>query len=430
MRSIFIAVALTLLYNSVHAQWRKIADFGGESEYITCVYFLDLPGPPRIGFVGTGTNLYKTTDGGNTWTKEWGTGYYSLYYVTDICFKDSMTGWFTVFGDTDACYRTTDGGSSWEEILSSPYGGLGIYYSQKSSSVFLSLADDSGMRYSSDLGNTWKPIIDTETGGISFFSDLIGIATAYPPYPDTASSPDTNYGFFHTSDGGLTWHFLSGPFSKSPLSVVGSATCFAATQARTSVWRSDNYGGNWRKIADFGSLLDSIGNQLTPYCTGYIKGNLRRLSIQTDSGMYVSTDSGVTWRNDGGPSYITNFSNDNFYSAKGVTIAGMTYSDGAVESGGLWEETWPQSGVTPSQSISAANISVYPNPTAGLVTITGASGPVEVENVLGESVMRNASCVTRNGNVELDLSPLPAGTYFVRAMGQDGQAAIRRVAKE
>ena len=33
-------------------------------EYITCVYFLDLQGPPRIGFVGTGTTLNKTTDGG------------------------------------------------------------------------------------------------------------------------------------------------------------------------------------------------------------------------------------------------------------------------------------------------------------------------------------------------------------------------------
>ena len=35
------------------------------------------------------------------------------------------------------------------------------------------------------------------------------------------------------------------------------------------------------------------GIQISPYRTGYIKGDLSRLYIQTDSGMYVSFDLGV-----------------------------------------------------------------------------------------------------------------------------------------
>jgi len=435
MRIILVFAAILFLNSSAAAQWKKIADLGGEQEYITCAYFLDLPGPPRIGFVGTGTNLYKTTDGGTSWTRVWGKGYYSLYYVTDICFKDSLTGWFSIFGDTDACYRTTNGGNTWNEVYSAPYGAVCITYSKSNSLLFLGLVldIDNGTVISKDLGNTWIPAIDTPGGGIVFLSDSIAIGSGAENIPcDTCNLPDTDAGIFRSIDGGYSWRFIHIPAPEGlgpgpPLAIGETGTCFAASQVELIVWRSDNYGATWRRIADLG------GNG--PYSTGYIKGDLSRLSIQTDSGMYVSTDSGVTWRNDGGPTYLTNFSNDDFYSAKGVTIAGMTYGafGGAVDAGGgLWEETWPQSGVAPASSVAATVATASPNP-AGESTLLSFTTPsagsvrVEVFDVLSHKVTAGFSGTLAAGShsVPIPLAGLAPGVYYARIQ----TAAVRQMVR-
>src|SRR4051812_1866584 len=92
-RHLFISLILVLaLVSEGEAQWKKIADFRGfggtdtVSEYITCVYFLDLPGPPRIGFVGTASELYRTSDGGGSWSRVWGDGSYFSEYIQCVFF--------------------------------------------------------------------------------------------------------------------------------------------------------------------------------------------------------------------------------------------------------------------------------------------------------------------------------------------------------
>jgi hypothetical protein len=58
------------------------------------------------------------------------------------------------------------------------------------------------------------------------------------------------------------------------------------------------------------------------------------------------------------------------------------------------------------------NISIYPNPSTGIVTIDNAQGEtIEILNILGEEVfaLSNAS-----DNQKIDLSDLPCGNYFIR----------------
>ncbi len=419
--------SVLFLSHLASAQWKEIGNFGLQDEYITRVYFLDLPGPPRIGFVGTGTNLYKTSDGGSSWRAVWGKGIHSLYYVTDIFFKDSLTGWITVFGDTDACYRTLDGGNSWKEIYSANDGGFAVYYSPSSNRLFLSL-EIGGMVASNDLGDTWEPVTDTATtSAFTFWNDSDGIVLAIPN-ADSTGNPVSNAGFLRTTNGGRNWEFnrvaFHGPsLPGEPIAIPGTHTCFAVTQGRITVWRSDDFGATWSMITDFGPLLDSNNNQRTPYCTGYIKGELRRLSIQTDSGMLVSTDSGFTWRNDRGPTYLTNFSNDNFYSRNGITVAGMTYGafGGAVDAGGgLWEEQWDPAAVQ-GEDTAARLPSAFPNPASDVITISGLpeSGWLEIRNIVGERVFREPLNPYRQraGSLAIDVSGYAPGIYFIEVSG-------------
>ena len=74
-------------------------------------------------------------------------------------------------------------------------------------------------------------------------------------------------------------------------------------------------------------------------------------------------------------------------------------------------------------SFNKANVTAFPNPTDGSVTIklgnTNAS-TVEVFNMMGQQVFTES--VNGRNNVDFDLSHLPAGSYFYRVM--DGEAVV------
>jgi Secretion system C-terminal sorting domain len=420
MRKVFLILTITVISHSVFAQWRKITDFQGwddgstVGEYITCVYFYDSLAPPKIGFVGTASELHKTIDGGKSWISVWDSGVTGYnYYVTDICFKDSVIGWFTVVGGTDACYRTSDAGETWSElnVPLSTVGADAVHYCSATNRLFLSVLD-TGMMVSTDLGDTWNQATTWYTGGFSFSSDSNGIVAAYLP-------SDSNQGLYRTSDGGVTWNEVVAPlYAEQPLAIPGTPICFESDLGDIIIRRSDDYGQTWRVVKDFGPVQDSQFNEIAPYGTGIIRGDLSRLFIQTDSGMYVSIDSGVTWKFDGGPTYITNFSNDRFYSANGVTFAGKTYADGGDEDGGLWEEIWPQSGVAEPEP-SASTLRVFPNPASGNLQIMGGeAGSVHLFDLLGRERMSGS---TEGTNTTLDVSSLPPGMYFV----SDGHSEIK-----
>ena len=71
---------------------------------------------------------------------------------------------------------------------------------------------------------------------------------------------------------------------------------------------------------------------------------------------------------------------------------------------------------------------LYPNPTNGLVTITGKDlKSAEVINTLGQRV---ATVKGEGERIAVDISNLPAGVYFVNVTDKDGRKCVRKVVKE
>ena len=58
---------------------------------------------------GSGENLFRTTDGGATWTPVYPNGGYSIDFI------DANHGWVLNTGGLG--YRTTDGGATWQQML-------------------------------------------------------------------------------------------------------------------------------------------------------------------------------------------------------------------------------------------------------------------------------------------------------------------------
>jgi len=71
---------------------------------------------------------------------------------------------------------------------------------------------------------------------------------------------------------------------------------------------------------------------------------------------------------------------------------------------------------------------VHPNPTTGLVTVKGENlQQVEVINMLGQQVLS----VRGSGNeMQINMSNLPAGIYFVAVTNEEGRKCVQKVVRE
>lgn len=71
---------------------------------------------------------------------------------------------------------------------------------------------------------------------------------------------------------------------------------------------------------------------------------------------------------------------------------------------------------------------IHPNPTNGLVTITGENlRQAEVINMLGQQVL---SVQGKGDELHIDIAALPAGVYFVTVTDKEGRKWVRKVVKE
>jgi hypothetical protein len=87
------------------------------------------------------------------------------------------------------------------------------------------------------------------------------------------------------------------------------------------------------------------------------------------------------------------------------------------------------------QALWAGNVSLYPNPTSGMVTVeipqlAGSANPVESRliDVTGRTVLNPLSVVV-GGRMELDLHRLPPGIYFLQLTDANGGRALQRIVK-
>ncbi|WP_435132731.1 YCF48-related protein [Formosa sp. A9] len=168
----------------------KDDSYTGPSNYFT-VYFVN----EDIGFASREhRNIYKTTDGGETWVTLSRTDD-SIY---DFYFLDENTGFAT--GNHGATYKTEDGGATWKNIFfqngpifnTSMYG---IYF--QDSNVGYATGARGRIIKTTDGGNTWVSHSENyiDFSQIQFIDNNIGYA-------------QSRKNFYKTTDGGDTWFFV------------------------------------------------------------------------------------------------------------------------------------------------------------------------------------------------------------------------------
>ncbi|SRR5579883_669003 len=308
----------------------------------------------------------------------------------------------TLNGRNWNAYVTTDGGLSWSYVWDSPIASNGKY---------LFSGGDTGVYRSTDNGSTWHSVSCPATHAFGSFGSNILATTAN--------------GLWRSTDDGKSWTPTSYPLTLPTSFVVVGTTIFTAGVT----WVSDVPEGpkGYALSTDSGATWQV--ENFPHYVTALSTDGKNLWAGTADSGVYISTDLGQHWRNvsDGLQNYLK-------VNAMTVFDTMMVVSSQRVGTQFYWEAFRPisemvgTSGVS-TPGLSSDSISVYPNPSASMITIASGAEPLEdvrILNILGETVLHEAN---NDLSLHLDISSLPPGTYFLEIQTAKG-VVMRKVVRE
>lgn len=159
--------------------------------------------------------------------------------------------------------------------------------------------------------------------------------------------------------------------------------------------------------------INALGTMDWEQCLGSVNHSVCCNDVvQTDK--YRYTLAGWMW-NDDTPSGDVNCSNSQLLPNSGYNYWVLQVTD-TINSAGVPEP------------MALEGVQVHPNPTTGLVTVTGRSlRQVELSNVMGQHLLTAKS---EGDELTLDIGSLPAGIYFVTITDEEGRKCVRKVVKE
>ena len=364
-------------YNAM--RWRMVGPFrGGRTRAVAGV-----PSQPNVFYMAqVNGGVWKTTDSGRTWQPIFDSQ--PTQSVGDIAVADSDPNIIYVASGEglrrpdlsigDGIYKTTDGGKSWTHLgLRDGQAIPAIRVDPKDPNrVFAAVLGhpygpnkERGIYRSTDGGTTWKNVLykDENTGGCDVEIEPSNPNVVYAcmwesregPWEDGNEYGGTNGGLFKSTDGGDTWHQLTNGLPKNlvqvnvaiapsqPSRLYASVATDVPTEYGTDkgcgFYRSDDGGENWVKATDDPRPAMKIGggDLAVPVVDPKNADVVYSASIVT----HKSTDGGKTWQSwrgaPGGDDYQNLWINPN-----NPNIVLLVADQGAIitENGGASWSSW------------------------------------------------------------------------------------------
>ena len=306
-------------------RWRSIGPArGGRSQAVAG----STSRPMEYYFGAVGGSVWKTTDGGITW-RPVSDGFFKTSSVGAIAISESNPDIVYVgMGETqlrgniiqgDGVYKTTDGGKTWTHMgleKTMAIGRIRVHPTTPDIVYVAALGDpygpnaERGVFKSTDGGRTWNRILfrDEKTGAVDLVMDPNSPDTMYAGLwevfrtPHSLSSGGPGSGLFKTTDGGATWTELTkNPGLPAPLwgkvgvtvSGADSNRLYAIIEARDGgLFLSDDAGATWTLANDDRNIRQRAFYYTRVYADPQVKDTVYVLNVQ----FYRSTDAGKSLR--------------------------------------------------------------------------------------------------------------------------------------
>jgi photosystem II stability/assembly factor-like uncharacterized protein len=252
---------------------------------------------PATVYASSDMGVAKTTDGGMTWTVLPSSGLPGAAHLGNLAIDPRAPGTLYAsegFSPTPPAitglgiYKTIDGGATWTAITSGP-GATYVYALaiDPTNSAVIYAGNRTGIFKSTSAGAGWSVADD----GFTAFS--VGAAAIDPASSATLYAGTDGGGVFKSSDAGAHWSLpnpISGDvFTIQALAVDPSQTAIVYAGTDDGVFKSTDAGASWNAIGagiPEGSSVYSLVIDPSHSATVY---------AGTALGLFRTTDGGVTW---------------------------------------------------------------------------------------------------------------------------------------
>ncbi len=267
-------------------------------------------------YYSSGSGIYKSTNGGTTFTQLAG-GFPTNKIVVEII-MDATDPNILVAATSGGIYKSTNAGTTWTAKTSTSLQFCDMKQGTAANSQILfasTTANSADLYRSTDFGTTWTQI----TSGISTpsvapvqYGSRIGVT---PANPDVVYFGQVTSGgmMYKSTDGGVNFTLMKGSGSPyityyndiSTSSSQGNYNyCFTVDRLDANkiwlqahnTWYSSDGGATWTKLTDWWAKVHTDMHQIgqSPY-------DKDKLYSCNDGGVWLSTDGGNNWtaKNDG-----------------------------------------------------------------------------------------------------------------------------------
>ena len=193
--------------------------------------------------------IMKTTDGGNSWIRTWGGTWY--YYGKPVSFNPHHPDTVYTQGN-DTLWRSTDFGSTWDTVRTT----TGLFSTWCDAEIRTDSANiiylghtGSGIWKTTDYGKSWKKVFATNGEVPSIAIDPFNPRVAY------ATNWGGTYAVIKSTDAGETWHSIGAPGSNTgwwiTCSTVDRGYVYYGEYAGTpgGIFVSADSGTSWRNFS-------------------------------------------------------------------------------------------------------------------------------------------------------------------------------------
>ncbi|WP_379967886.1 T9SS type A sorting domain-containing protein [Epilithonimonas sp. UC225_85] len=341
---------------------------------------------PSSGTAGNG--IYKTTNGGTSWTKQ--TGYSTSSFANQIHFWDANNGWTAgdPVGGKFEMYKTSNGGTTWTAVANTPAPINSDEYGYNLNNKYI-LGDNiwigtslGRILHSTDRGTTWAAY---STPVLDFAGNIVTGSSG------TYAFKDGNNGLLIAVDGDV------------------NAVLYSTTNGGAN-WEPVDATGTWY----FGDITYVPGTANTYVTTG----------IYTDDtgvqGSAYSKDGGLTW-----VSIDAGLQRGTVKFLNPTTGWAGQFSDGPAGTEGILKFSGDLS-LAVNETNAKSGLKVFPNPAVDVVNLTANKEikSVTIYDLSGKKVKSTTD------TKQINVSTLAKGTYILQAYYGSGGVENTKIIKK